>query len=92
MRLPRDLSGDDLVRILKRFGYEASRQTGSHIRLTTHQGGEHHVTIPRHSALRLARSPEFWGTSRRISAFPAMNWPDGCSMNKTADRSLGVLP
>ena len=53
MRLPRDLSGDDLVRALRRFGYETSRQTGSHLRLTTRQRGEHHVTIPRHSTLRL---------------------------------------
>ena len=53
MRLPRDLSGDDLVRALRRFGYEVSRQTGSHLRMTTRQRGEHHVTIPRHSILRL---------------------------------------
>ena len=53
MRLPRDLSGDDLVRALRRFGYEISWQTGSYLRLTTRQRGEHHVTIPRHSTLRL---------------------------------------
>ena len=53
MRLPRDLSGDDLVRALARFGYVETRQTGSHIRLTTNAGGEHHVTVPRHRALRV---------------------------------------
>lgn len=53
MRLPRDLSGDDLVRALRRFGYDISRQTGSHLRLTTHRRGEHHVTIPRHTVLRI---------------------------------------
>ena len=53
MRLPRDLSGDDLARSLRQFGYEVTRQTGSHLRLTTHQGGEHHVTIPRHAGLRV---------------------------------------
>jgi predicted RNA binding protein YcfA (HicA-like mRNA interferase family) len=53
MRLPRDLSGDDLARALGRFGYEVSRQAGSHLRLTTQRQGEHHVTIPRHAALRL---------------------------------------
>jgi predicted RNA binding protein YcfA (HicA-like mRNA interferase family) len=30
-----------------------TRQTGSHMRLTTSQGGEHHVTIPRHKSLRV---------------------------------------
>ena len=53
MRLPRDLSGDELARRLARLGYEPSRQTGSHVRLTTERGGQHHVTIPRHSSLRV---------------------------------------
>jgi predicted RNA binding protein YcfA (HicA-like mRNA interferase family) len=35
MKLPRDLSGQDLVKALKKLGYEVSHQTGSHIRLTT---------------------------------------------------------
>jgi len=53
MKLPRDLSADDLVRLLGRFGYQVTRQTGSHMRLTTQQRGEHHVTIPRHAVLRV---------------------------------------
>jgi len=53
MKLPRDLSPDDLVRLLGRFGYQVTRQTGSHMRLTTQQRGEHHVTIPRHAVLRV---------------------------------------
>lgn len=53
MRLPRDLSGRDLARALRRYGYEVTRETGSHIRLTTQQGGEHHVTIPDHSSVRV---------------------------------------
>lgn len=52
MRLPRDLSGEELARALSRLGYEVTRQTGSHLRLTTSVGGQHHVTVPRHSALR----------------------------------------
>lgn len=52
-RLPRDLSGRDLGRALRRYGYEVTRETGSHVRLTTHQGGEHHVTIPDHASLRV---------------------------------------
>ena len=53
MRLPRDISGDDLVRALPKFGYVDTRQTGSHLRLTTQVIGEHHVTVPRHRTLRL---------------------------------------
>lgn len=53
MRLPRDLSGWALARALERYGYTVTRQTGSHLRLTTQQGGEHHVTIPAHEHLRV---------------------------------------
>ena len=53
MKLPRDLSGDDLAGELSRLGYTITRQTGSHLRLTTDRNGEHHVTIPRHPALRV---------------------------------------
>jgi predicted RNA binding protein YcfA (HicA-like mRNA interferase family) len=52
VRLPRDLSGRELARALRRYGYEVTRETGSHMRLTTQQGGEHHVTIPDHTSLR----------------------------------------
>jgi predicted RNA binding protein YcfA (HicA-like mRNA interferase family) len=54
LRLPRDLSGAELARLLRRYGYEVSRQTGSHLRLTsTMKGTEHHVTIPAHKELKL---------------------------------------
>ncbi len=54
MRLPRDLSGDDLAKRLGRLGYEQTRQAGSHLRLTRSSSeGEHHITIPRHKALRV---------------------------------------
>ncbi len=54
MKLPRDLGGEELVALLDRYGYQVTRQTGSHMRLiSTHQGAEHHLTIPRHKPLRL---------------------------------------
>lgn len=53
MKLPRDLSGSQFVRALRLFGYEVTRQRGSHIRLTTTTNGEHHLTIPMHDDLRL---------------------------------------
>jgi predicted RNA binding protein YcfA (HicA-like mRNA interferase family) len=66
MRLPRDVSGKQLAILLGRYGYEVTRQTGSHIRLTTTQEGEHHVTIPLHGSLRV-------GTlSAVLSAWPSI--------------------
>jgi predicted RNA binding protein YcfA (HicA-like mRNA interferase family) len=56
MRLPRDWGGEKLAGLLERYGYKVTRQTGSHVRLTTQEGGEHHVTIPRHSPLRIGTS------------------------------------
>ena len=53
MRIPRDLSGTDLLNHLARLGYAPTRQTGSHIRLTGSERGEHHVTIPNHDPLRV---------------------------------------
>ena len=53
MRLPRDVSGAQLAQALVRVGYSATRQTGSHLRLTTASPSEHHVTIPLHDPLRV---------------------------------------
>ncbi|NWF78182.1 MAG: type II toxin-antitoxin system HicA family toxin [Chloroflexi bacterium] len=54
MKLPRDLGGEELAALLGRYGYKITRQTGSHMRLTsTSKGFEHHITIPRHKPLRV---------------------------------------
>ncbi len=53
MKLPRNVSGPALTQALKAYGYAITRQTGSHVRLTTQESGEHHITIPRHAPLRL---------------------------------------
>jgi predicted RNA binding protein YcfA (HicA-like mRNA interferase family) len=53
MRLPRNLSGDELITALGRLGYQRTRQRGSHVRLTTEQNGKHDVTIPLHESLRV---------------------------------------
>lgn len=53
MRLPRDISGVSLARALKALGYEISRQTGSHIRLTTDVNGVHHLTVPAHDPIKI---------------------------------------
>lgn len=54
MRLPRDLRGAELARLLAKYEYRATRQTGSHLRLTsTIKDKEHHITIPKHSPLKI---------------------------------------
>ena len=54
MKLPRDLSGAELAKLLRRYGYEEIRQSGSHIRVrSTFRGAEHQVTIPAHSPLKV---------------------------------------
>ena len=52
MRLPRDVSGPELVKALRKLGYESTRQRGSHIRVTTQQGGQHHEVIPNHRSIK----------------------------------------
>jgi predicted RNA binding protein YcfA (HicA-like mRNA interferase family) len=52
MKLPRDVSGDRLIRALQHLGYEAVRQRGSHVRLR-HEGPPLHlITVPVHNPLK----------------------------------------
>lgn len=80
MRVPRDLSGQELIRHLAKLGYSVTRQTGSHVRLTSLEGGEHHVTIPNHDPLRR-------GTLEAILSGIALH--RGISRDKLLERLLG---
>ncbi|HBG05398.1 MAG TPA: hypothetical protein DDY22_07565 [Geobacter sp.] len=53
MKLPRDITGNDLAKALRKLGYQVTRQTGSHIRLSTSENGEHQITVPAHSPLKI---------------------------------------
>lgn len=53
MKIPRDVSGDDLAKCLITLGYRLTKQTGSHMRFTTSIGGEHSITIPKHASLKI---------------------------------------
>lgn len=46
------MSGEGLARGLSRLGYQVTRQTGSHIRLTLAEPPQHHLTIPAHAELK----------------------------------------
>ena len=73
MRLPRDISGDELARLLRRrYGYRFVRQKGSHMRLTsTIRGSDGHVSVPRHRSVKvtvlnsiISQVGEYLGMSR----------------------------
>ncbi len=53
MKIPRDISAQELIKSLQKLGYSVTRQKGSHIRLTTTSNGEHHLTIPNNNPRKL---------------------------------------
>ena len=48
MKVPRDISGKEAVRALKRLGFIFVDQRGSHIRL---EKGSVRITVPNHDAI-----------------------------------------
>ena len=52
MKLPRNVNGETLQVSLRRLGYEAVRQRGSHVRITTQVNGEDHEVIPLHNPIK----------------------------------------
>ena len=54
MKLPRDLSGSELVQVLCRaWGYRVIHQEGSHIILETDVPVHHRLAVPAHHSLRV---------------------------------------
>jgi predicted RNA binding protein YcfA (HicA-like mRNA interferase family) len=54
MKLPRDLSGVELVRHLCRHhGYRQINQEGSHVILQTTEPQPHRIAVPNHTAVRI---------------------------------------
>jgi len=53
MKMPRNVSGQPLIKALGRLGYETTRQTGSLVRLEYHLPRRHHLTVPLHDPLRI---------------------------------------
>lgn len=74
MKLPRDLAGNEVARLLTRhYGYLVTRTRSSHLTMTlTIKGNRHSVTVPRHRDVRvgtldgiIADVAEFLGLSKR---------------------------
>ena len=55
MKLPRDLSGAELIKLLcKRHGYRRVNQEGSHVILETDSPRHHRLAVPDHKILRIS--------------------------------------
>jgi len=68
MKIPRDVSAAKLINLLKHYGYQIIRQTGSHIRLSKNiDDYEHNITVPNHKPIKI-------GTLQNIAN-------DVCSVN-----------
>ena len=52
MKIPRDISSEKLLSALKKLDYVVTRQKGSHVRVSTKDGG-HHETIPNHNPIKV---------------------------------------
>ena len=54
MKLPRDLSGAELIKLLcKHHGYRQLDQEGSHVILQTEPPRHHRLAVPNHNPLRV---------------------------------------
>jgi len=53
VKLPRDVTGDELLRGLRRLGYVFERQAGSHMILRSESPRTHSVTVPNHKPLKV---------------------------------------
>ena len=54
MKLPRDLSGQELIRALCRhWDYVVGHQKGSHVILETIKPRSGHITVPNHNPIRI---------------------------------------
>jgi len=51
MKLPRNVDGILLIKLLKKLNYTIVRQKGSHIRLSNDKEPPHHITIPNHNPI-----------------------------------------
>ncbi len=70
MKLSRDMDAPELIKALRRIGYDIVRQSGSHIRLHCAQPVAHSLTVPNHAPIKLGTLAAILldiATARRIS-------------------------
>jgi predicted RNA binding protein YcfA (HicA-like mRNA interferase family) len=70
MKIKRNISGIELIKIFKKKGFVVTRQKGSHIRLEKFDGEKNiKLTIPNHKQLKV-------GTLQNILKFANLNYED----------------
>lgn len=53
-KIPRDISGRKLMKLLEKYGYQITRETASHIRLiSNYKNKEHKITVPDHHSIKI---------------------------------------
>jgi len=77
MKTPRDVSGPELAKALRKLGYIVTRQSGSHLRVTTQAGGQHHEVIPNHIPIEIGTLKSIL---RNVSAHHRMSIPEVLEM------------
>jgi predicted RNA binding protein YcfA (HicA-like mRNA interferase family) len=78
MKLPREVSGKELVRALERIGYRQIRQKGSHVTLVARSPNEHHIVVPLHNPLKLECLQELLPMLLAIVRLRKKSWWENC--------------
>ena len=53
-KIPRDISGRKLAKLLEKYGYKIIRESASHMRLIAkYKDKEHKITIPDHNPIKI---------------------------------------
>jgi predicted RNA binding protein YcfA (HicA-like mRNA interferase family) len=53
-KIPRDVSAKKLIKVLSKYGYDVTRQAGSHIRMSVvTDNGVESITVPNHDPIKL---------------------------------------
>lgn len=53
-KIPRNISGTELAKLLEKYDYKIQREKGSHLRLTSnYMSYSHKITIPNHKFLKI---------------------------------------
>ena len=74
MKIPRDVSARDLIKVLERYGYIFVRQEGSHIRMAKYEANKtHKITIPYHNPMKIGT---FHKIAKEICIFNELNTND----------------
>ena len=53
-KIPRDISGRRLAKLLEKYGYKIIRESASHMRfISKYKDKEHKITIPDHNPIKI---------------------------------------